>query len=120
MSMYQESFSCKIAFVASAFLGVPFAKMSAFLSSDVGCGVRIISDLSLTISKVRGFSSWKFSSKYTPGMVDNGVTAWRLLKPLDLRLGWGESEPIEDTESSRDAEGLFDSLLRPRPINPEL
>ena len=59
VSMYHESFSWRIAFVARAFLGAQAFPKLAF-SIEVG---GVTSDRSLTTSKVLGFSRWKFSSK---------------------------------------------------------
>src|ERR1700742_436650 len=97
VSRYQDNFSCRIAFVARAFLGVtgaPFAEPFMAFDSSLW-GVRITSERSVTTSNIRGFSRWKDSSKYTFGIEDNGATArWvRLETPLlDLRLmNCGES-----------------------------
>ena len=51
VSIYQESFSCSMAFVAND-----------FRPEGVAFGSRMISECSETISNVRGFSRWKSSS----------------------------------------------------------
>ena len=60
VSMYQDSFSCRIAFVARAFLpgcGASDIPLALFTSSVlVVLAGRTTSDRSLTISKVLGFS----------------------------------------------------------------
>lgn len=73
VSMYHDSFSCNIAFVASAFRGtVAVPSLEVFSESGMSFG-GTTSDRSLTTSNVRGFSRWKSSSKYTLGIVDSGV-----------------------------------------------
>lgn len=62
MSIYHDSFSCKIAFVARAFRGAGVLPLDPLVSGVLGIG-RTTSESSLTTSNVRGFSKWKFSSK---------------------------------------------------------
>src|SRR4051794_14582081 len=73
--MYQDSFSCKMAFVASALRGAAAWPLEANFSSLPGTG-RTTSERSLTMSKVRGFSRRKSSSKYTVGIVESGGGPW--------------------------------------------
>ena len=94
VSMYHDSFSCRIALVCKAFrAGAGWCFIVPFdpASPDSG-SLGSTSDFSETTSKILGFSSSKFSSKYTLGMVDSGVVALgsRRGLPPDLRRTTGE------------------------------
>lgn len=105
VSMYHDNFSCKMAFVARAFLG-PIAVPLEFLRSSGAPGAgRITSERSLTMSNVRGFSRWKSSSKYTFGMVERGASACVARfpgPPLERRLGEGASRVANEDSDDHD------------------
>src|SRR6478735_5964386 len=100
--MYHDNFSCKIALVARAFLGVAALPLSELCPSSALAG-RITSDRSLTMSKVRGFSRWNSSSKYTVGIVDRGggpCVDLRIKPALGLRAGlWPSFEFIDESDA---------------------